>query len=516
MTDRPSTMLSKSKVIAGQQCARRLWFQCHHPELAPPTDPTMQAIFDAGTDVGRRAHELFPGGVLVDDWDFARAVDRTAALMSNADVPAIFEAAFVHDGVRIRVDVLERLGDEVWGLREVKSTSDVKDVHLDDVAVQQYVLEGCRLRITSAELIHINTRYTRGVGPIDWRLFFSRADLTAVARERQASVAALVAEMQRTLLLPDAPTIAPSSHCGTPYGCEFWDHCTRDKPEDWIYRLPRVRTARKEALMAEGVERIADIPDDVELGAIPDRIRDVVRSGRPFVSPDLGPALAGFGPPAFYLDFETTNPAIPLYPLTRPYERIPFQWSVHRVGTGGRLSHQEFLADGRTDPRRELAEKLLAALGETVEPILVYSSFESSVLNDLAWTLPDLASPLQEVRARLRDLLQLVREHVYDPGFRVLVLAKERRPGFGAWLRLRRPRRYCGRRCCLKRVPAARRGRGARGRSGAVASGAAGVLRARYARVGRTPPGTSCTQGFPPLSHLECGVTTAAWRRRHR
>lgn len=435
MTDRPSAMLSKSKVIAGQQCARRLWFQCHEPELAPPTDPSMQAIFDAGTQVGRRAHELFPGGVLVDDWDFDRAVDRTETLMSKADVPAIFEAAFVHNGVRICVDVLERLGDGDWGLREVKSTSGLKDVHLDDVAIQQYVLEGCLLRITSAELIYINTRYTRGDGPIDWRLFFSRADLTAVTRRRQTSVSALVAEMQRTLVLPDAPTIAPSSHCWTPYGCEFWGHCTRDKPEDWIYHLPRVRTARKEALLAAGVERITDIPDDVELGEIPDRIRDVVQSGRPFVSPDLGSALAGFGPPAFYLDFETMNPAIPLYPLTRPYEHIPFQWSVHRVRSDGQLSHQEFLADGQADPRRELAEKLLVALGETAEPILVYSSFESSVLNDLASTLPDLALPLQAVRARLRDLWKLVRAHVYTPAFgysfSLKSVAPALVPGFG-------------------------------------------------------------------------------------
>jgi Domain of unknown function(DUF2779) len=110
-------------------------------------------------------------------------------------------------------------------------------------------------------------------------------------------------------------------------------------------------------------ERITDIPDEVELGQIPDRIREVMRSGQPFVSSDLGAVLAGLGPPAFYLDFETMSPAIPRYPLTRPYERIPFQWSVHQIGTDGQLFHREFLADGRDDPRRELAEELLALLG---------------------------------------------------------------------------------------------------------------------------------------------------------
>jgi hypothetical protein len=251
-------------------------------------DDAMQAIRDAGTEVGRRAHELFPSGVLVADRDFALAEARTEALVANQDVPAIFEAAFDHDGVRIRADVLERLKDGAWGLREVKSSSGVKEVHLDDVAVQLYVLEGCGLRIPSAELIHIDTRHTRGEGPIDWRQFFSRVDVSAVARERQPRVPSLVAELHRTLALAGAPTVDPSSHCWTPYGCQFWEHCTAGKPEDWIYLLPRVRSARKEALLAAGVERITDIPDDVELGIIPDRIRDVIRSGRPFVSPDLG------------------------------------------------------------------------------------------------------------------------------------------------------------------------------------------------------------------------------------
>jgi len=427
--------LSKSKVLAGQQCSRRLWFTCFTPELAGPPDARLNAILEAGTEVGRKAHGLFPGGVLVEEQDSRQALTRTRALVADPTVPAIFEAAFEHDRVRIRVDVLERLADGAWGLREVKSSGGVKDVHIYDVAVQQYVLEGVGLKVSSLELIHVDTQYVRGAGPIDWRLFFKRADVAAAVRERRVQVPAIVADLHQTLALTEAPVVEPSPHCWTPYGCEFWEHCTRDKPEDWILHLPHVRTARMEALRAAGVERITEIPDDFDLGAIPARIRDVLQSGREFVSPQLGSALEGFGPPAFYLDFETMNPAIPLYPGTRPYERLPFQWSLHRVDRDGGVIHREFLADGRSDPRRMVAEGLVAALGGNTDPIVVYSSFESSVLNDLAAALPDLAPEIQAVRRRLRDLLRVVQAHVYRSAFRcsfsLKSVAPALVPGFG-------------------------------------------------------------------------------------
>jgi hypothetical protein len=337
--------------------------------------------------------------------------------------------------VRIRVDVLERLGDGTWGLCEVKSGTHVKDVHLDDVAVQRYVLEGCGIRVPSAEVVHVDNTYVRDDGDIEWPRFFVRRDVTHDVAARLPDVAALVREMHGTLASPDAPAIEPSPHCSAPYDCEFWGHCTRDKPEDWIVHLPRLRTARLDALRTAGVERITDIPEDFPLRALQARVREVLRSGREFVSPDLGAALAAFGPPADYLDFETMNPAIPLYPGTRPYERLPFQWSLHRLDAAGAVSHGAFLADGRTEPRRVFAESLITALRGATAPILVYSSFETGVLDELAWALPDLAGELKAIRGRLGDLYAIVCRHVYHRGFgfsfSLKSVAPALVPGFG-------------------------------------------------------------------------------------
>lgn len=432
VSDAGAPRLSKSRVLVGQQCRRRLWLASFAPELAG--DSATDAIFMTGTEIGRMAHGLFPGGVCVETLHFAEAQARTQSLMADPRVPAIFEAAFDLDGVRIRADVLERLADGTWGLREVKSSSAVKDVHLDDVAVQWHVLEGS-VRVSSVEVIHVDTRYVRGAGPIDPRSFFVRADVMADAAERRPRIPAIIAELHGTLALDAAPEVEPSSHCWTPYDCEFWEHCTQAKPVDWIYHLPRVRTVQRDALRVAGIERITEIPVDVELSAIQARIREVLQTGRPFVSPDLDSALAEFGPPAYYLDFETMNPGIPLYPGTHPYERIPFQFSLHQVDGAGAVVHQEFLADGRLDPRRALAEALLAAVGDSAEPILVYSGFEASVLSDLADAFPDLARELERVRGRLRDLLPIVRTHVYHQNFHCSFSLKSVAPalvsGFG-------------------------------------------------------------------------------------
>ena len=146
-------------------------------------------------------------------------------------------------------------------------------------------------------------------------------------------------------------------------------------------------------------------------------IRDVTRSGKPHVGSELAERLRGFGPPAFYLDFEAVMPAIPVYPGARPYQVIPFQWSLDHVDSEGAVTHQEFLADAHSDPRRSFAKTLLASLKGTKLPVIVYSSYEQARLTELAAVFPDLARPIRGIVRRLADLLPVVRGCVYHPDF---------------------------------------------------------------------------------------------------
>jgi hypothetical protein len=177
-------------------------------------------------------------------------------------------------------------------------------------------------------------------------------------------------------------------------------------PTDWVYRMPKFNAARRAELKVLGVESISAIPDDFRLSPRPEIIRDATRTGKPFVASDLSERLDGFGPPAFYLDFRT-----------RPYQTIPFQWSLHRVDSKGNIGHREFLAEGDLDPRRRFAETLIAALRGAKWPIIVYSSYERTQLTELAAAFPDLARPIAAIVGRLKDLLIVVRGGLYHPGF---------------------------------------------------------------------------------------------------
>src|SRR5215470_17712864 len=158
------TSLSKSKYMAGLQCPRRLWLTCHEPDLGSPATERLAALFDQGAEIGRHARDLFADGVLVDQqaWEHGQATARTRQLMADPNVRAIFEAAFEHAGVRVRVDVLERLAPRPWGLREVKQGASVKDHYLDDAAVQRFVVEGAGVRLRSVEIMHVDRDYVRG------------------------------------------------------------------------------------------------------------------------------------------------------------------------------------------------------------------------------------------------------------------------------------------------------------------------------------------------------------------
>jgi hypothetical protein len=160
-----------------------------------------------------------------------------------------------------------------------------------------------------------------------------------------------------------------------------------------------------------------DIPADFPLSAAQQRVVDAVVTGQELIADELRDALTHLGPPSFYMDFETFSPALPVYPGTSPYERIPFQWSVHQDDGQGALRHSEFLAAGDLDPRREFAETLLSTLEGTAWPIIVYSSFESTALRDLAALFPDLAYRFAAIIDRLADLLPIIRKHVSHPAF---------------------------------------------------------------------------------------------------
>jgi predicted RecB family nuclease len=409
--------LSKSKYLSGLQCPKRLYLEVHHPALATPPDASTQAILDMGTEIGILAQQRFRGGVLVKAGFRQReaAIAETAALIQNPSVQAIFEGAFEYDGVLVRVDILSRVQNGErgfsWRLIEVKSSTRVKDMHLDDIAIQSYVVHGTGVRLDATCLMHIDTGYLYQGGEVDLQMLFSVEDVSEIVAARRGLVPERLGGMKATVLNSGPPEIEPGQHCRTPYECPFWSHCTKEKPQRWIFHLP----GKKEfvgQLVRQGIMTIDEIPSEIRLSDVQHKVKGNVE----WISSDLLRILRSVSYPVHHLDAETVMLARPRFPSTRPYQSLPVQWSNHIELESGEVIHQEFLHSEASDPRRCWVEALIESLGETGS-IVVYSGYEETLIRQLAETFPEFKSAFKAILKRLWDLLPVIQRHYYHPAF---------------------------------------------------------------------------------------------------
>lgn len=411
--------LSKSRYVAGVQCLKRLYWQIHEPQLAAQPDAATEVIMEQGREVGMLARQMFPGGVEVgSDEGLDHAIRATRELVANPEIPAIFEGTFENDGVLVRVDVLHRRRDGRWRLVEVKSSTSLKEEHLDDVGIQSRVVSRSGLDLASVNLAHVNRDYVFDGGSIDPRKFFKIRNLTRrIARLQPKLTFQLRAEFT-VLNMPNAPDLPPGPHCTDPVTCEFYHRCNPPCPDDHIGYLPRLHASAMEELEELGVESIRDVPDDFELTETQRRAATCVQKWKPWFSPELSAELDKLEYPLRFVDFETINPCVPRFAGMRPYDHLPFQWSVHvEREPGAPAEHFEFIAPDASDPRREFTISLCSALGESGSIAVYNQQFEQGRLEELATWLPEYANRIKSIESRLFDLLPVIRNHVYHPVF---------------------------------------------------------------------------------------------------
>ena len=404
--------LSKSRLLEWRQCPKRLWLKVHRPDLIETSAATERA-FRVGYEIGDVARRLHPGGMLIDTDDLREALRLTRQLLANQPGRPLFEATFEHDGLLVRADLLL---PEAGGYRmvEVKAATSVKDYYLDDAAIQRWVA-GNAITLTGVDVAHVDRQFVY-LGNGDYRGLLNPVSVIAeteiLCREVPSWVSAA-----RKLLAGGEPDIEPGSHCTDPFECPFVAYCNAGKPvaEFPLTSLPYLTARKREQLEAQGILDVRQVPDGFPLTDAQARVRRVTRTGMPELLPEAAHALSAFRWPRYYLDFETISMPVPIWAGTRPYQKIPVQWSCHVETQDGNLTHHAFLADGRDDPRPSFAIEMINAVG-TDGPVFVYNQgFELGRINELARDIPDLAAPLRAITGRVVDLLPLARENYYHP-----------------------------------------------------------------------------------------------------
>jgi hypothetical protein len=414
-----STDLSKARFTAGLQCHKLLWWKIHEPdapELEP--DPAVRFIIDQGSQVGDAARARFPGGVLIDlPHDQVRErVQATERALARRE-PAVFEATFLQDGVVVAVDILAREG-RTYTLIEVKSSTSITEHHLWDVAIQAYVLRRAGVDVDAMEIMHLNDE-CRFPALDD---LFVREAVSGRVRTLLPQISKLIPD-QIAMLEGPLPEVEVGKHCDEPFACPFKTRCWPDLPRHSVETFYGLRREKSAQLEARGLALVDEVPDSFPLTVIQQRQHRSVTDGELLVEGDLAGDLPPLKGRVAYLDFETVGPAIPAWEGLGPWCPHPVQFSCHiatRDGDAeldGGLEHRGWLADGPDDCRPDMARALLEVL-ESVDTVVAYDkASEKKCLDLIAAGVPDHTKAIEAIKPKLRDLLPVVRNHVYHPDF---------------------------------------------------------------------------------------------------
>lgn len=405
-----SAGLSKSRFVKGCQCHKRLWLETYEAE-APELEvgEALQDIFDQGNEVGRLARARFPGGELVElSYRESKRFERTRELIA-AGVPAIFEAWFEADGVEAAVDVLLRDGDGFF-LIEVKSGTEVKDKYVLDAALQTHVARRAGINIKRVGIMYLNNQYVHP-GPVD---LFVVENVTDRAERLLEDIPDQV-RAQLKVLAGEEPEVAIGTFCRNDPDCPFMSRCWPPDP-DSVLRIHGMLYEKRFDLLHAGVRSIKILPPGFKLNAVQARQRRSWEAGDLVVEAGLGKELEPYTGVLGFLDFESVGRALPVWNGTRPWEQIGVQFSYHEGKLGGPYRHEEYLAEPETDPRQDIARRLVAAT-RGADHVVMYTPFERTQIGKLLRFAPEIAEDLERLKAKLLDLKQVVHRTLYHPQF---------------------------------------------------------------------------------------------------
>ena len=426
------SLVSKSTYVQGLQCQKLLWFRYNAKNQLEPPGAQAQAIFDQGHEVGDWAKRRFPDGLEIarGTADFDEVIAETRRHLALRK--PLFEPAFRAAGGYARIDILNPVDGDAWDIIEVKSSTSVKDVYLEDVAFQAYVCAAAGLTIRRCQVLHINSSYVRQ-GAVDPHRLFTQVDVTRKVSELNAKIEERIGAFARVIGAAEHPAVKIGPHCNSPYECPLTHLCWNFLPEHNVTTLYR-GSKKMFKLLDEGVTAIADIPATTTSLSKVQRIqRTAILANEAQTDPVQVRAFLGrLQYPLHYLDFETMGSAVPLFDGSRPFEQIPFQFSLHVVRQpGAEPEHHSFLAEGRDDPRPRFMVALMEHIGPMGSIIAYNAGFERGVLAGCAQKLPQHAAWVESLPTRIVDLLEPFRKfHCYHPAQRGSASIKAVLPAF--------------------------------------------------------------------------------------
>lgn len=409
------TFLSKSKYCNSVQCVNILWFSKYKPECGEKENN--DSILEKGRQVGELAKGLFGDYEdVASDKDLNLRVEKTQELFK--DKPNIItEASFIYDNNFCSIDILKNDLDGVE-IYEVKSSTKIKDIYLDDVSYQYFVLANLGLNVKKACIVYINNEYIRGE-ELDITQLFNIEDVTDIAQQKQDEIRDNINLINSFMQAHDEdnePETEIGKNCFDPYSCAFWDYCTRDLPKPNVFDISGMQRRSKFKKYNEGKISFESLENEDINPKYLEQIDFELNNREPKINRNaIIDILDSLKYPLYFIDYETCQYAIPEFEGTKAYQQIPFQYSLHIIKEkGAPLEHKEFLAEINDENIiRNFAESMINDIPEDGSVIVYNKGFEASRNKEIGEMYLDLKEEMERINSNMVDLMVPFRNRDY-------------------------------------------------------------------------------------------------------
>jgi len=414
-------MLSKSRFILAQQCAKSFWLSAKGIEPTNPPDAAAEDRLRAGNEVGEVSKELFPGGIDIEyiSRDFQAMCDLTAKAI-DAGATTIYEASFMEKGVFIRVDIMNKTL-QGWDVYEVKSSSSLRSYHKEDASLQWYVLKNLNeIELNDAYVITLNNKYSKDgkINPIE---LFTKHLLTDYVESNLHEIEKQLEDIKLVSISDNEPEVSIGAQCKKPHSCDYLDRCwpKSTKENNSVFNLYKLNLDKKLDFYNQGITSFEQIKPDTKLSLTQQNQIKANEIKKPIINKSkIQTFIDSVEYPISYFDFETFTDAVPLFDGQRPHMQMPFQYSLHiqkdaKSNIDSDKEHFEFIASIKEDPRRAIAESMLQNIPKSGSIMAYNQSFEKNCIKSLADHCPDISEDLLALNDRFIDLIDPFRSGGY-------------------------------------------------------------------------------------------------------
>lgn len=410
--------ITKTDYLLWRECPKNAWLKVHKPDIFYASELTEfdKSLIDSGLEVEEIARALFHDGLLIAGRDEEAQIATQKHL--DAGVPTLFQPIFELDGFLAAVDVLEfskKTGS--YTIREIKSSTKLKEEHLYDIAFQTLLLQRCGLKIEQVFLVHLNPDYVR-LGELDLTNLFASADVSEKVAEIAATITQEIEEARDFLLIETEPSgSCPCIYKGRSQHCSTFRYSNPHVPEYSVHDISRIGNSPKKLkqMIDAGAFALEDIPTHIELSDIQKAQVSAYKSGETAITKEaIADELAKLTFPLHFVDYETYPSAIPLFDRYSPYHHIPFQYSLHVVKSlGEEPVHLEFLHVAMEDPSELFVRSLQENVSSTGSIIVWNKTFESGINKHISLRFPAFESFVASLNDRIYDLKDIFSKQYY-------------------------------------------------------------------------------------------------------